>query len=106
MEAGATLDIDVSGAGTLATPMHVAAAFGAYEVCKFLFEVGGREVLEAKNAKQKTPLDIAEEVGEEKVVRLLQALLKGEKPPEEAPDDDEAIAAAVALAASVMTSRT
>ena len=67
--------------------MHLAAGFGAYEVCKYLFEVGGKEVLEAKNRKGKTPLGVAEDVGEPKIIRLLEALIKGEPPPNEAPDD-------------------
>ena len=40
-----------------------------------------------------TPLDVAMQVGEDKIVRLLKALLSGEPPPQEAPeaeDDDDA----------------
>ena len=69
--------------------MHLAAGFGAYEVCKYLFEVGGKEVLEAKNRKGKTPLGVAEDVGEPKIIRLLEALIKGEPPPNEAPDEED-----------------
>jgi len=89
IEAGAKLDIDASGVGALSTPMHVAAGYGSYEVCKYLVEVGGMELLQSKNRKEKTPLDVAEQVGEDKIIRLLQALLKGEKPPEEKPDADD-----------------
>eukprot|EP00320_Phaeocystis_rex_P003467 CAMPEP_0119063900 /NCGR_PEP_ID=MMETSP1178-20130426/7117_1 /TAXON_ID=33656 /ORGANISM="unid sp, Strain CCMP2000" /LENGTH=261 /DNA_ID=CAMNT_0007045291 /DNA_START=39 /DNA_END=824 /DNA_ORIENTATION=+ len=87
VEAGAELDFDATGTGS--TPMHIAAGFGSYEVVKFLFSVGGS--LEKMNDKKMTPLDVAVQVGEEKIVRLLKALQCGEAPPEEAPeaDDDE-----------------
>jgi hypothetical protein len=42
-----------------------------------------------KNAKEKTPLDVAMQVGEDKIVRLLKALLRGEPPPQEAAGDDD-----------------
>ena len=44
-----------------------------------------------KNGKEKTPLDVAMQVGEDKIVRLLKALLRGEAPPQEAADagDDD-----------------
>lgn len=91
IEAGVQIDFDVSRVGSGSTPMHLAAGFGAYEVCKYLFELGGTDVLEAKNRKGKTPLGVAEDVGEPKVVRLLEALIKGEPPPNEVSDksDDE-----------------
>jgi len=87
VEAGAELDFDVTGTGS--TPMHVAAGFGSYEVVKYLFSVGGLPSLEKKNAKEKTPLDVAMQVGEDKIVRLLKALLRGEPPPQEAAGDDD-----------------
>ena len=89
IEAGVQIDFDVSRVGSESTPMHLAAGFGAYEVCKYLFEVGGKDALEAKNKKGKTPLSIAQDVGEPKIIRLLEALIKGEPPPNEAPDDED-----------------
>lgn len=93
VDSGAELDFDATGTGS--TPMHVAAGFGSYEVVKYLFEVGGLPTIEKKNGKLKTPLDVATQVGEEKIVRLLKALLNGKPPPEEEDgeeeeDDDEA----------------
>ena len=38
VESGAELDFDATGTGS--TPMHIAAAFGSYEVVNFLFSVG------------------------------------------------------------------
>ena len=87
VEAGADLSIDATGTGS--TPLHVAAGFGSYEVCKFLHSANAN--LDALNNKRMTPLDVATQVGEDKIVRLLQALMRGEAPPEEAPEveDDE-----------------
>jgi len=89
VESGAELDFDATGTGS--TPMHIAAAFGSYEVVNFLFSVGAS--IEKVNGKKMTPLDVAMQVGEDKIVRLLKALLSGEPPPQEAPeaeDDDDA----------------
>jgi len=87
VESGAEIDFDATGTGS--TPMHIAAGFGSYDVVNYLFSVGGLPSIEKKNGKAKTPLDVAMQVGEDKIVRLLKALLKGEPPPQEAAGDDE-----------------
>ena len=38
VDAGAELDFDVTGTGS--TPMHIAAGYGSYEVCKLLHSAG------------------------------------------------------------------
>ena len=116
VDAGAELDFDVTGTGS--TPMHIAAGYGSYEVCKLLHSVGAAldviclghfapawlvfplsipivalglacEPIQIVNDKKMTPLDVATQVGEDKIVRLLQALMRGEAPPVEVSDDDE-----------------
>jgi len=88
VESGAEIDHDATGTGS--TPMHIAAGFGSYDVVNYLYSVKP-DSIEKKNGKEKTPLDVAMQVGEDKIVRLLKALLRGEAPPQEAADagDDD-----------------
>jgi len=89
VESGAEIDHDATGTGS--TPMHIAAGFGSYDVVNYLYSVKP-DSIEKKNGKEKTPLDVAMQVGEDKIVRLLKALLRGEAPPQEpadAGDDDD-----------------
>ena len=56
--------------------MHRAAAFGALKAIKLLHERGAS--LDVKNKRQLTPLDVAENIGEAKAVKLLKALAAGQ----------------------------
>jgi len=55
---------------------HIAAAFGALDVLRFLYKNGAD--FTAINAKKQTPLDAAKFIGEENAVKLIEALLAGE----------------------------
>ena len=83
--------------------MHIAACFGAVHVICLLHENGA--ALEPQNKKKRTPLQIAERVGEADSVRVLTSLLNGEKPVlnegdgDDDDDDEDAGAAPAGTAA-------
>ena len=57
------------------TLAHVAAAFGALDVLRYLYKSGA--VFDAPNGKKMTPLEAAQAIGEEDSVLLIQALMEG-----------------------------
>jgi len=69
-------------------PMHIAACFGATHVICLLHEHGAE--LEPKNAKKRTPLQIAERVGEQGSISVLTALIEGKPVTLDGDADDDA----------------
>ena len=55
---------------------HIAAAFGALDCLRMLY-AKGPELFGQENAAKKTPLEVAQHIGEEDAVLLIEALLAG-----------------------------
>ena len=60
------------------TCAHVAAAFGALDVLRYLYKNGA--LFDVQNSKKQTPLDAARFIGEEDSVLLIEALMDGALP--------------------------
>ena len=55
---------------------HIAAAYGALDVLRLLHSKS-TELFDVQNAAKKTPLQVAQEIGEEDAALLIVALLEG-----------------------------
>ena len=73
LDKGASLDVVNEKGHAVA---HVAAAYGALNVIKLLFDSGAD--FTKQNAFERTPLQTAQHIGETKAARLIEALQNGE----------------------------
>lgn len=55
---------------------HIAAAFGSLSILRLLY-IKNAEIFDMKNAMKKTPLQVAQDIGEEDAALLIVALLQG-----------------------------
>ena len=54
---------------------HIAAAFGSLSILRLLY-IKNAEIFDMKNAMKKTPLQVAQDIGEEDAALLIVALLE------------------------------
>jgi len=78
VENGANLfATDASGS----TPLHIASYWGHEEAVSYLIQQGGTKLMEVRNFKGRTALDVAANYSHERVARLLADAMKVQVPP-------------------------